>query len=72
MGLECNFAKIDGKITDIEGRKEGIINFQFTGEIFEEIKDKNMAVLGKFLQQKLLQYQELVRNRDNIQDLSQA
>lgn len=72
LKLDCNTSILDSKIPDLEGKKEGLVSFEFKGEIFDEIKDKNMSIIGKYLQQKLMTYQELVRNRENIKDVSQA
>lgn len=48
------------------------MNFYFSDFVFEGIKDKNISVLGKYLQSKLIEYQKLVQNRDNFNDLSMA
>lgn len=43
-----------------EGSKDGKMNFYFSDFVFEGIKDKNISVLGKYLQSKLIEYQKLV------------
>ena len=73
LSIECNGTKIDRQVINMEDEvKEGKMNFYFSDIVFDYIKDLNMNVLGKFLQQRLMEYQELVNNRDNFSDLNMA
>lgn len=73
LTIECNAAQVDKEVINMgEGSKEGKMNFYFSDFVFESIKDKNMSVLGKYLQSKLIEYQKLIQNRDNFNDLKMA
>ena len=74
LDIETNRIVIDKTIPFPKGddgpTESGLMSFYITDQVFEQIKDLNMNSIGKHLKEKLIEYQNLIQNRDaNSKDL---